>query len=99
MDSSISRIDCVNDESDDEKQYLLYARKKHQDLFYTNKYFGLALMSFSMVGQNFMFDNPAALNEILTKTLRITNAQFSSFYGIYYWPNSMFDNFLTSLAW
>ncbi len=63
--------------------------KKPRESFCTNKYFCLAFMSFSLVGQNFIVDNPAALNEILLDTLHLTNVQFSSFYGIYYWPNSM----------
>jgi hypothetical protein len=58
--------------------------------FYVNKYIVLVLMLFSLFGQNFIVDNPAALNEILTKQLHITNAEFSSFYAIYNWPNTVY---------
>jgi hypothetical protein len=54
---------------------------------FLNRWFALALMGFSLLGQNFVVDNPAALQDVITEQLHITNAQFSSFYSLYNWPN------------
>ena len=59
------------------------------DSIFLNRWFALALMGFSLLGQNFVVDNPAALQDVITEQLHITNAQFSSFYSLYNWPNVM----------
>jgi len=57
------------------------------DSIFLNRWFALALMGLSLLGQNFVVDNPAALQDVITEQLHITNAQFSSFYSLYNWPN------------
>jgi hypothetical protein len=86
-----SSINTGDVEKNDEQDSLISKNTKQDHRpCYMNKYFVVALLLFSLVGQNFMIDNPAALNEIMTKQLHITNSQFSSFYAIYNWPNTVY---------
>ena len=64
--------------------------ENESDSIFLNRWFALALMGFSLLGQNFVVDNPAALQDVITEQLHITNAQFSSFYSLYNWPNVVF---------
>ena len=78
-DSEIKRLlNPINNE--DEPQ------KKDESLF-LNKYLALFFMVCAVFGQNFIIDNPAALQDSMTEALHITNSQFSSFYGYYGWSN------------
>ena len=61
-------------------------RVKEESIF-LNKYLALFFMCSSVFGQNFIIDNPAALQDYMTESLKITNSEFSSFYAYYGWSN------------
>ena len=78
----------LDDECETETTKLIDENEETESIF-LNKYFALALMGFSLIGQNFLVDNPAALEDVMLQTLHISTAQFSSFYSFYNWPNAM----------
>jgi hypothetical protein len=50
----------------DENQKLLINNNKNDeknDSIFLNRYFALALMGFSLLGQNFVVDNPAGMDQ------------------------------------
>jgi hypothetical protein len=77
-DSEIDKL--LNPINNDEKE------EKEKSIF-LNQYLALFFMCSSVFGQNFIIDNPAALQDYMTESLQITNSQFSSFYAYYGWSN------------
>ncbi|CAG5134655.1 unnamed protein product, partial [Candidula unifasciata] len=57
----------------------------------------LILICFLSFGSYFCYDNPAALQDVMIKSLNINEGQFMAFYSFYSWPNvvlCMFGGYL-----
>ncbi|PAA85696.1 hypothetical protein BOX15_Mlig018958g3 [Macrostomum lignano] len=52
-----------------------------------HRYLALSFMCFLSFGSYFCYDNPSALQDVMTEDLSLTTAQYSSFYAWYSWPN------------
>jgi len=42
---------------------------------------------FQFAGNYYIYDNPAALQDIMMSKLKISTGQFTMFYSLYSWPN------------
>ena len=81
-DSEIRKIlGPINQENEETEQ------NDDKKSIFANKYLALFFMCSSVFGQNFIIDNPAALQDYLEDALKITNSQFASFYAFYGWSN------------
>ena len=72
----------INDDKNEEEK-----QNDDEKSLFSNKYLALFFMCSSVFGQNFIIDNPAALQDYLEDALKITNSQFSSLYAYYFWSN------------
>lgn len=52
-----------------------------------HRYLILSIMCFLSFGSYFCYDNPAALQDDMTRDLRLKESEFMSFYMWYSWPN------------
>jgi MFS family permease len=52
-----------------------------------HRYIVLIFISFLTFGSYFVYDNPAALQDVMMSDLRITTDKFTLFYSVYSWPN------------
>ncbi|KAK9509921.1 hypothetical protein O3M35_004808 [Rhynocoris fuscipes] len=53
------------------------------------RYLALTFMCFLGFGSYFCFDNPGALQDVITKDLMLSTTQFSYLYSFYSWPNTV----------
>ncbi|XP_014248154.1 major facilitator superfamily domain-containing protein 1-like [Cimex lectularius] len=51
------------------------------------RYLGLAWMCLLGFGSYFCYDNPGAMQDIITKDMKLTTTQFTYLYTFYSWPN------------
>ncbi|XP_073986739.1 lysosomal dipeptide transporter MFSD1-like [Rhodnius prolixus] len=53
------------------------------------RYLALFFMCFLGFGSYFCFDNPGALQDLITKDMMLSTTQFSYLYSFYSWPNTI----------
>ena len=70
---------------------------KHRDKFcsyrpdhWTYRYIVLILVCTVKISQNYIFDLPAGLEQVIIQTLNIDVSRYTILYSIYSWPNIIF---------